>query len=124
MCAAREDFRGEDALEEFVAERGLDKARATRTKSTTELLNAWYGDTSPKDENEAIRSALPRAFFVDGLAPELREQLEARQAQQKQLGVSKQAVAASREVEALRDGWDAGRKQYASLWKEWKLPGE
>ena len=120
LVALREDFRGVDALEDFVRELGFDALYGAHAKAARAVFDAWYSERPAADRYAEILGALPKCFLYEGFPPGLDAQLEAWRSQERELGVSKRTSKLYADVEAWRTGWDEGRKQYADAWKTWK----
>jgi hypothetical protein len=119
LVALREDFRGVDSVEAFVAEIGFDKQRASQRKAYDQVIAAWYGSAEPAKKLAEIVDGIGDGYLVEGYPPELAEQVETWNRDAKRDKKLQKRYAG---FEAWRDGWKDGAKQYAEIWEDWKGP--
>jgi predicted esterase len=122
LVSVREDFRGVDRVEAFCAEIGYDKALAAQAKAAGQVFEAWYGSAGPKEQYEAIVSALGDAFLVEGYPPELATRMDEWKASASDMKVNAKALKKHADFEAWRAGWIEGLNAYRKLWDDWKVP--
>lgn len=123
LIALREDFRGVDSVEKFVAEIGFDKLAKAQAPAASKLFTAWYDEKDPKKLFEVVTNQIGSAFLIEGYPPELAKRMEELQGDAKKLKLSKPALAKYTDFENWRKGRDDGLKQYESLWRKWKGAG-
>lgn len=118
LSALRDDFRGVDVVEAFVAELGIDELALRHAKESGKLFEAWYGD-DPRATCEAALEVLPRAFLVDAYPPDLAEAISGWRGKAKDWRLGKKELAALELAEAWAKGRAEGVKAYQALWKRW-----
>jgi len=120
LLPLREDFRGVEAVEKFLAEIGYDKAVEAQQKAAKPLYDAWYGGRSEAACAEAVLETISKCFLVDGLPHNLREKLG--DWKKRKLELPARVAKKWSDWENYEKGIDEGWKQYESLWKKWKGP--
>lgn len=120
LLPLREDFRGVEPVEKFLAEIGFDKAAEAHAKAAKPLYDAWYGDKTEAACAEAVLESIGKCFLVDGLPANLRERMQAWKS--KKVEVSPKAARKWADWELYAKGLDDGWKRYESTWKKWKGP--
>jgi len=122
LVAVREDFRGVDSVEAFVAEIGFDKLQSKQTTAARKVFDTWYGSDAPSKKYEALVEDLPGCYLCEGLPSELGKQLAEWRKDEKKLGASKKTSKGYDAIERWSEGWSKGREEYERIWKKWKTP--
>ncbi len=123
LIPLREDFRGVEAVEKFLAEIGFEKALEAHNKAAKPLWDAWYGQgKTESDCAAAVLDTIGKCFLVDGLPWNLRERMN--EWKGKKLELPAKVAKKWGDWESYAKGVDEGWKQYESLWKKWKGPEE
>lgn len=120
LIALREDFRGVESVEAFVASLGYDKLVKAQASAAGAIFRAWYDEQDEKKQFETIVEKLGDAFLVEGYPPELGKRLQELEGRAKKLKLSKAALTRYADVEKWRKGWEDGLRAYESLWSKWK----
>jgi predicted esterase len=120
LIAVREDFRGVDSVEKFVAELGFDKLAKSHATAASKIFTAWYDGKDPKKLFEIVTAEIGDAFLIEGYPPELAKRIAEIEGDAKKLKLSKPALAKYADFEKWKKGWDDGVKEYESLWRKWK----
>jgi predicted esterase len=126
LVALFEDLRGVACVEALRKELGYDKALAKHAKRSEPIFTAWHAEgATPASIYTAVVEHLGDAFLVEGFPPDLGARMAEWHEAREELELPKKAVEGFAIVEAWRDGWSGGRKDYAELWRTWKgAPGE
>ena len=124
LLALREDFRGVDCVEQYMDKIGFDDLVKKQSKSRDAIIQAFYSEKKEQDKYETIVPALAKAFLFEGYPVDLVKLLERLNGQAKSGKYSKKAMKAFEDVQFWKTSMNDGYKEYESLWKKWKGPGE
>jgi predicted esterase len=122
LIALREDFRGVDAVEEYVKRIGYDDVLASQSKAAGAIWKAWEDQKDAKKSFETILDSIGSAFLVEGYPPELDSKMEEWKKQAKQLKVPDRTLKKYSDFAAWKSGLEKGLRQYESVWNDWKGP--
>lgn len=122
LIAARDDFRGVDAMEQFASRIGFDAASESHAAEAAALREAW----NPTDEVESFEAAvthLPRCFLCEAVPVDLVARTKAwkRKAQGAEISIDPGALEGFEHITNWDDGYRRGLDAYRDIWRRWRF---
>lgn len=122
LIPMREDYRGVESVESFVAEIGFDAQQHAQEKSAESILNIWYQQKDPKKIYDAVVENIGKAILYDGFPADFAKKMDEWNKDAKKLNLSPASVKKYATFDAWKKGWEDGLKAYEAVWKKWKEP--
>ncbi len=123
LVALREDFRGVNSVEEFIAAIGFDALAAEHDSAAAGFAESWSPDGDPvaafDEAVDAIRTCWLSQLLPMGIGPRMR--FIARKADE--LKIAPDVMEKFEYFQNWEKGWKDGLEAYEALWRKWEGPG-